>query len=279
MPGPGHPGHFPKPPGWVDRPGADRPPTGGGRPPATGSGTAPGPSGGAAERTPPRPPDPARPRSQASAGSDGSGAAGGGSSRAAEAAARVADMLVDDDAETARRSEERTAAQDAEAAKDADDVEEAEDAVEDDIEELAVSGPKLAAAEAARDEYLDSLRRLQADFENYKKRIQRQQVDLKERAAEDLVVKLLPVLDTCDLAMAHAEQGVEPIHRSLMDVLRTAGLDRIDPANQPFDPNEHDAVLHEQGDDSAAPEVIEVLRAGYRWKGRVLRPAMVKVKG
>jgi molecular chaperone GrpE len=179
------------------------------------------------------------------------------SSRATEAAARVADMLADEDAEQ---------------------VEEAEDAVGEDIEEL-VSGAKLAAAEAARDEYLDSLRRLQADFENYKKRIQRQQIDLKERAAEDLVVKLLPVLDNFDLAIAHAEQNVEPIYRSLLEILGTAGLERIDPANQPFDPNEHDAVLHEEGEGSDAPEVIEVLRAGYRWKGRVLRPAMVKVKG
>ena len=224
MPGPGHPGHFPKPPGWVDRPGGPD------EAPATN-----GPSGG------------------------GDGTEAGVGSRAAEAAARVAEMLGRDPAEEGGQEE-------------AEEVADAAEAVEHDID-------VLAAVEAARDEYLDSLRRLQADFENYKKRIQRQQADLKERAAEDLVVKLLPVLDTCDLALAHAEQGVEPIYRSLVDVLGTAGLDRIDPAGQPFDPNEHDAVLHEEGEDSPAPEVIEVLRAGYRWKGRVLRPAMVKVKG
>jgi molecular chaperone GrpE len=239
MPGPGHPGHFPKPPGWIDR-------TGGGArssPAGAGPGGTPPPAGGSGSSTNDRP----APDTKASAGS-----------RAEEAAAKVAGMLVDEDAEQ---------------------VEQAEDAVEEDIEELTASGKKLAAAEAARDEYLDSLRRLQADFENYKKRIQRQQIDLKERAAEDLVVKLLPVLDNFDLAIAHAEQNVEPIYRSLLEILGAAGLERIDPANQPFDPNEHDAVLHEEGEGSEAPEVIEVLRAGYRWKGRVLRPAMVKVKG
>ncbi|MGH9178019.1 MAG: nucleotide exchange factor GrpE, partial [Acidimicrobiales bacterium] len=178
---------------------------------------------------------------------------------AAEAAARVADLLAEGDDNGAEA------------------VDEAGEAVEEDIQDLAVSAEHLAKVEAARDEYLDSLRRLQADFENYKKRIARQQVEAKERAAEELVVKLLPVLDTFDLALAHAEQGVEPIYRSLMDVLGPAGLERIEPIGQPFDPNEHDAVLHEDGD--ADPEVIEVMRAGYRWKGRVLRPAMVKVKG
>lgn len=223
MPSPGHPGHFPKPPGWVDRP------------------------GGPDAKPPPRSPgDPKE------------------GSRAAEANAKVAEMLgIDEPAEDECSSEQVD-----------EQVEAAEDAVTGDIEDLA-------AVVAARDEYLDSLRRLQADFENYKKRIQRQQAELSERAAEKLVEKLLPTLDNFDLAMAHAEPdaGLEPVYRSLLGVLEGAGLERLDPAGQPFDPNEHDAVLHEEGGDSPAPEVIEVLRAGYRWKGRVLRPAMVKVKG
>ena len=140
----------------------------------------------------------------------------------------------------------------------------------------------LATVATQRDEYLDALRRLQADFENYKKRMIKQQTDHLERAAESLVVKLLPVLDALDLAVAHADDSpegkvVEPIASSLFDVLEKEGLERIDPKGQPFDPNQHDAVMHEEGD--AEPEVSDVLRAGYRWKGRVLRPAMVKVKG
>jgi molecular chaperone GrpE len=157
----------------------------------------------------------------------------------------------------------------------------AEEAVQEAAEAVAEDIEDLSSVVAARDEYLDSLRRLQADFENYKKRIQRQQADLQERAAEKLVERLLPALDNFDLAMAHADAdaGLDPVYRSLLGALESAGLERLDPAGQPFDPNEHDAVLHEEAEDSAAPEVIEVLRAGYRWKGRVLRPAMVKVKG
>ena len=142
--------------------------------------------------------------------------------------------------------------------------------------------PALAALATQRDEYLDALRRLQADFENYKKRVLKQQTEHLERAAEGLVVKLLPILDALDLAVAHAGDSPEakvlaPIASSLVDVLEKEGLERIDPGGQPFDPNQHDAVMHEEGDKE--PEVSDVLRAGYRWKGRVLRPAMVKVKG
>jgi molecular chaperone GrpE len=145
-----------------------------------------------------------------------------------------------------------------------------------------VDDPSLAALATQRDEYLDALRRVQADFENYKKRVLKQQTEHLERAAEGLVVKLLPILDALDLAVAHAGDSAEgkalaPIASTLVDVLEKEGLERIDPRGQPFDPNQHDAVMHEEGDKE--PEVSDVLRAGYRWKGRVLRPAMVKVKG
>ena len=149
--------------------------------------------------------------------------------------------------------------------------------VENDISSVA----ELASADDVareRDEYLDALRRLQADFENYKKRMMRQQTEHLERAAESLVLKLLPVFDTADLAIAHGGgEDVKQIWTALFDTLEKEGLERIDPVSQEFDPNEHDAVMHEPGD--GAPEVVEVMRAGYRWKGRVLRPAMVKVRG
>ncbi|MDQ3681003.1 MAG: nucleotide exchange factor GrpE, partial [Actinomycetota bacterium] len=154
-------------------------------------------------------------------------------------------------------------------------VEEAEEAIAEDVSELS----RLTME---RDEYLNQLRRLQADFENYKKRVVRQQTEHLERSTEELVGHLLPALDTFDLALAHGTEGLEPVYRSLLDILEGTGLERVDPLGQPFDPNEHDAVLHEEGEDDgapASPEVVEVLRAGYRWKGRVLRPAMVKVKG
>ena len=134
----------------------------------------------------------------------------------------------------------------------------------------------ITALAAERDQFKDIALRLQADFENYKKRILKQQTEHLERAAETLVDKLLPVLDTFDLARAHGE-GLDQVHSALLEVLAKEGLERIDPVGEAFDPNEHDAVAHEEGDGEAA--VCEVMRAGYRWKGRVLRPAMVKVRG
>ncbi|MGH9075920.1 MAG: nucleotide exchange factor GrpE [Acidimicrobiales bacterium] len=133
---------------------------------------------------------------------------------------------------------------------------------------------------AERDEYLETLRRLQADFENYKKRMIRQQTAVIERAAESLVEKLLPVLDTADLALSHGGglDAVVQLRSALGDTLAREGLERIEPVDEAFDPNEADAVAHEPGEDDAMT-VVEVLRAGYRWKGRVLRPAMVKVRG
>ena len=143
----------------------------------------------------------------------------------------------------------------------------------------------LAAAVRERDEYLDALRHLQADFENYRKRVQKQAAEQSDRATEGLVSKLLPVLDTVDLALAHASgeaeetAGLGQVATSLFEVLGKEGLVRIDALGQPFDPSEHDAVLHEAAEESGTPEVVEVLRSGWRWRERVLRPAMVKVKG
>ena len=118
-------------------------------------------------------------------------------------------------------------------------------------------------------------RRLQADFENYKKQTIRRNTDLIERAAEALVAKLLPVLDACDAAVAHGANDVEPIHDALVDVLEKEGLTPLRPEGELFDPNLHEAVVHEPAATRragpAGPVVTEVLRAGYLWKGRVLR--------
>ena len=151
-----------------------------------------------------------------------------------------------------------------------DPVAEAEAVVEADIASIA----------AERDDYLDALRRLQADFENFKKRTMRQQTEHLERAAAALVEKLLPVLDAAELAMAHG--GGEPvaqIGQLLFDTLIKEGLEGITPKpGDLFDPTQHEAVVHEPGD-HGEPQVVELLRAGYRWKGRLLRAAMVKVRG
>jgi molecular chaperone GrpE len=134
-----------------------------------------------------------------------------------------------------------------------------------------------------RDEYLESLLRLQAEFDNYRKRVDRQQREIVENANASLVKKLLPVLDTADLALAHGGGAdVKQVASALFDILSKEGLQRIDPEGERFDPEHHEAVAHEPADGAGGPdkpEVSEVLRAGYIWKGRALRPAMVKVRG
>jgi molecular chaperone GrpE len=183
-----------------------------------------------------------------------------------------------------------------------DDI--AEGLIEPDAEDVVEAADELFDIDRVlveRDEYLDSLRRVQAEFDNYRKRMARQQSELLERASESLVERLLPVLDALDLAIAHAgptdevasdAAGALPqIAALLRDTLTREGLERIDAAGVDFDPTEHDAVAHlpADGEDDVAEAqtvprdhrvvVSEVLRAGYRLKGRVLRPAMVQVKG
>lgn len=158
-----------------------------------------------------------------------------------------------------------------------------EDVADDPIAGSAPDSTLIAEAEEAalrkeRDEYLDALRRVQADFENYRKRVDKQRAEQIERAEERLVTELLPVLDACDAAVAHDAEGVEPIHNSLLSILEKQGLTRVAEVGAPFDPQVHEAVAHEEGDDDQHV-VTEIMRAGYLWHNRVLRPAMVRVRG
>jgi molecular chaperone GrpE len=171
---------------------------------------------------------------------------------------------------------------------------EASDAAETAVEEILTD---VVALTAERDEYLAALQRAQADFANYRKRVLRQQEEQGSRAALDLVAKLLPVLDTLDLAVAHldkTDEGDEPSTESrtlraaralLIDTLAKEGLERVDEEGVVFDPSVHDAVAHAPKTDAVDEEgepastVEEVLRSGYRWRGQMLRPAMVRVRG
>jgi len=147
------------------------------------------------------------------------------------------------------------------------EVEAAEAAVEHDLDALL----------AERDQFRDIAQRLQADFENYRRRVTNQQADEIDRATGRLVTALLPVLDACEAAFVHGVDGVEPIWSKLIGELQRQGLEAMDLNGKPFDPTEADAVAHEPGDGD--PVVAEVMRTGYRWKGKVLRPAMVRVRG
>ena len=165
--------------------------------------------------------------------------------------------------------------------------ENSDDGVEDSEIELEAEADPMGLLKRERDEYLLALQRTQADFENYRKRIQRMQEEQSARAASALVTKLLPVLDTLDLAQAHqtpASAGSEDAkaltasRSMLLDVLFKEGLERVDEPAVQFDPAVHDAVARTDGE-GGEMVIDEVLRSGYRWRGQVLRPAMVSVKG
>jgi molecular chaperone GrpE len=148
--------------------------------------------------------------------------------------------------------------------------------------ELGDEGVDVERLTAERDGYLDRWQRATADFENSKRRLQRDAEDASARATGRLAEDLLPVLDACDAAIAHGETGVEPVFAALLQILEKNGLERIDPAGDVFDPTRHEAVMHEPAgpyDDPALSLVSEVLRTGYAWKRRVVRAAMVKVRG
>ena len=156
---------------------------------------------------------------------------------------------------------------DAVLAADAADVLEAEGAVEHDVQALLVE----------RDSFKDIALRLQADFDNYRKRVATQQADEVQRATGKFADALLPVLDACEAAFVQHPAEVEPIFNLILGQLKKLGLETMNLHEQPFDPNLAEAVMHEAGD--GEPVVSEVLRSGYLWNGRVLRAAMVKVRG
>ena len=154
-------------------------------------------------------------------------------------------------------------------------------ATENDVaspEDVSFDDIDVAALLKERDDFKDVAIRLQADFENYKKRVASTQADEIDRATGRFVEALLPVLDACEAAVAHGSDDVLTIWSALIGGLQKQGLEALDLVGKSFDPSLADAVMHEDGDGSD-PVVSEVLRTGYLWKGKVLRPAMVKVKG
>jgi molecular chaperone GrpE len=142
---------------------------------------------------------------------------------------------------------------------------------------------RAALLERERDEHLDDLKRVAADFENYRKRVVRDQASLAARAHERLVKEMLPVLDDLERALSAAEEhqeakleeGVRLVHRELQEALAKEGLEEIG-TNGHFDPHVHEALLSQPSelDDGA---ILEVLQKGYRLGDRVLRPARVVV--
>jgi molecular chaperone GrpE len=154
------------------------------------------------------------------------------------------------------------------------EAEAAEEAPEADVDE-AVDVESIARE---RDEYLDALQRLKAEFDNYRKRVARDQQELAARAHERLVRELVPVLDDLERALAHEgnlEDGIRLIHRQLDEALTKEGLVEVETTGM-FDPHTQEALLA-QPSDEAEGTVIEVLQKGYLLGDRVLRPARVVI--
>ena len=145
---------------------------------------------------------------------------------------------------------------------------------------------ELARARTQAAEYRDHLQRLQAEFENYRKRMTRSQERLVDAELQRFVQRLLEVLDEFDLALIAAERqpdfeafrkGVELVYAKLAETLRAEGLERIEAEGKSFDPNEHEALM-QTGDGEGEPQVAEIFRQGYRLRGTVIRPASVRVE-
>jgi len=160
----------------------------------------------------------------------------------------------------------------------------AADNTDEHVEQEAVEEvDELAAAQAERDEYLDALKRLKAEFDNYRKRVARDQRELAARAHERLVQELVPVLDDLERALdaateheeAKLEEGVRLVHRSLADALAREGLVEI-ATDGKFDPHTQEALLS-QPSEADEGTVIQVLQKGYKLGDRVLRPARVVI--
>jgi molecular chaperone GrpE len=157
---------------------------------------------------------------------------------------------------------------------------------DDGAAESEAPGAELERARAQAAEYLDHLQRLQADFENYRKRTTRSQDRLVEAELQRFVQQLLEVIDEFDLALLAAERepdfesfrkGVELVYAKLADTLRTEGLERIEAEGKPFDPTEHEALM-QTGEGDGDPHVAEIFRQGYKLRGSVIRPASVRVE-
>jgi molecular chaperone GrpE len=167
--------------------------------------------------------------------------------------------------------------------------------------EGSVPSDRIVEVERERDEYLDSLQRLKAEFDNFRKRTARESTSQAARASESLLKELLPVLDDLERALAAAEErsaciaagqspasstpeeleakledGVRLVHRALADVLARAGLAEIE-TDGAFDPHVHEALLTQPAEDAEPGSVVQVLQKGYRLGDRVLRPARVVV--
>ena len=156
--------------------------------------------------------------------------------------------------------------------------------VEPESRDEDISPDVETAPRCESDQYLDQLQRLQAEFENYRKRIQRREEGLTDEIRSEVCKQLLPVVDDMERALAHAGEekqtirsGLEMVYGNFISILTGMGLETIKAAGQPFDPQIHDAVMVDVDPRQEGEIVTEELQKGYLFKDRLLRPAKVKV--
>jgi len=145
------------------------------------------------------------------------------------------------------------------------------------VGEIDYSDVDVPALLAEREEYKGLAQRVQADFDNYRRRAAAQSLAEADRASGRLAEALLPVLDAAEAAYVRHPEEIGPLLNQMLVELKKHGLETLDLEDKPFDPEFAEAVAHEPGD-GGEPIVSEVLRSGYTWKGKVLRAAMVKTK-
>jgi len=149
----------------------------------------------------------------------------------------------------------------------------------------AAAEPTVDALQKERDDYCDRLLRKTAEFDNFRKRVERERKDMIEWAAADLLTEVLSIVDDFDRALAvdtpaeaqPLRAGVELIHKQFNDLLKKRGVTTIDPMGADFDPHQHQAVAYEEAAGAREGEVVGVMAKGYKLGERLLRPAVVKV--
>ncbi|REK53329.1 MAG: nucleotide exchange factor GrpE [Thermobacillus sp.] len=147
---------------------------------------------------------------------------------------------------------------------------------------------RIAELESQLEEYRQRLLRAQADFDNYRRRTQREKEEMAKYASMELITRLLPVLDNFERAIGASKgsgdfeslaKGVDMIHRQFLQLLEQEGLKPMETVGQPFNPEFHEAVMRVESDEHEEGTILEELQRGYILKDRVIRPAMVKVSG
>ncbi|BBN99242.1 nucleotide exchange factor GrpE [Sporolactobacillus terrae] len=154
------------------------------------------------------------------------------------------------------------------------------------VKKIAEQTAEIEALKKKNDELNSRMLRTQADFDNFRKRTNKEKTDSRKFRAQDLVSDMLEILDNFQRALAvettsedgqSLKKGMEMVLSKLEDALKKEGVEEIPSLNQPFDPNVHQAVMQEESAEHESGTVIQVLQAGYTLNGRVIRPAMVKV--